>query len=141
MTDSRSILKSLKDTGHRITQSRKLVVEALCGSKVPLAVLDILAQLKRRRSAVNKTTVYRELEFLNKEKIIREIDLLEGKKRYEVIHSAAHHHHAVCVKCQMIQCVEMENDLFELEQRLSDRHRFKVTSHSLEFFGLCKDCQ
>lgn len=136
----KEILGALRQRGHRITPARQRVVELLFESDVPLSAAELLDCLRKSRSRINKTTIYRELEFLHHQKIIRQIDLLEGKKRYELVQTESHHHHAVCTNCQSIQCIEMGGDLRELEKRLLTRHRFQVTSHSLEFFGLCAKC-
>lgn len=124
-----------------MTKVRSAMLEILCKSKVPLAAAELIAGLKRRDLAVNKTTVYRELDFLMGEKIVREVDLLDGKKRYEVLAEHDHHHHMICTSCKAIQCIEMANDLDTLEAQIFSKFRFKVVSHTLEFFGVCEKCQ
>lgn len=135
------ILASLKQAGHRITKVRQAVIDILQNSKTPITVSDLITRLERRKLKVNKTTVYRELEFLLTQKVIREIDLLEGMKRYELIDEGGHHHHVVCLKCSNIQCVDMERDLDQLERYIQKNYGFKVTHHTLEFFGICSRCR
>ena len=141
MKDADHILENLKGRGHRMTKVRKAVLEILCKSKVPLPAQELITGLKRKSLPVNKTTVYREIDFLLAEKVLREVDLLDGKKRYEVLLENDHHHHMICTQCQSIQCIEMAHDLDELEHNLLCKFNFKVTSHSLEFFGLCDKCR
>ncbi len=140
MTHSNQILSNLKSSGFRITTARRVIVELFSKSKVPLSAAEILADIQAANRTVNKTTVYRELEFLHEQKIIRQIDLLEGMKRYELMEEHGHHHHFVCTKCQKIKCIEMENDLAAIERRIERQHGIKVTSHTLEFFGICSKC-
>ena len=134
------IILALRGANCRITESRRRIIELLCQSRMPLSAPELLALLRQKRRQVNKTTVYRELEFLRRHKILRQIDLLEGKKRYELLQPDSHHHHVVCVRCQSIECIEMENELEHIEQKLLTKHKFHVTSHSLEFFGVCHRC-
>ena len=141
MADAEQILESLKEHGHRMTKVRRAMLEILCKSKVPLAAAELITSLKRRDLEVNKTTVYREIDFLQSEKIVREVDLLDGKKRYEVLGEHDHHHHMICTGCKAIRCMEMHNDLDELEAEIMRKFNFKVTSHTLEFFGVCEKCQ
>jgi Fe2+ or Zn2+ uptake regulation protein len=133
------IIGKLRSSGYRITKVRSLIVELFLKSLQPVSVQDILDGLERLNSSVNKTTVYRELEFLVGEKIVKEIDFLEGKKRYEL--NSAHHHHIICINCKKIEDVDLKVDLHNEEERISKKNNFKVLSHSLEFFGLCSDCR
>ena len=141
MEHSKAILDELKSRGHRMTKVRKAVIDTLCKTKVPTPASDLIAQLKRRNLPVNKTTVYREIDFLLSERILREVDLLDGKKRYELLAENDHHHHMICTGCKSIQCIDMHHDLDALEGELLSKFDFKVTNHSLEFFGLCTKCR
>ena len=141
MSKANKKIEELRAAGHRLTAIRRAMIEIFLATELPLSASEVLERLKHRDLAVNKTTVYRELEFLLKERLIREIDLLEGMKRYESIDfEGAHHHHLVCINCKSIRCVHMEKDLDQLERKLEKKHNFKVLSHTLEFFGLCRKC-
>lgn len=132
-------IELLRLNGERITKVRRKAIEVLVDLKRPLSVPELLAQFKRRSLSVNKTTAYREVEFLRAKGLVREIDLLDGMKRYEIA-GEDHHHHLVCTRCQDVRCVEMKHDLDKIEQMVKRKHGFSVTSHVLEFFGLCKSC-
>jgi Fur family ferric uptake transcriptional regulator len=139
-TDADGIIEMLRGGGHRITKVRRSLVSIFAVSSRPLSVPELQPLLLQKGLPVNKTTVYRELEFLLSNKIISELDLLDGAKRYELLLPDHHHHHLVCTKCGTIQCVEMHNDLDELEERISQTYQFRVRSHVLEFFGFCSRC-
>lgn len=141
MAEAKKILQDLKDDGHRMTRVRQGVVEVLARAHAPKSAAELIAALEKRDVAVNKTTVYRELEFLLARRVIREVDLMEGHKRYELLGEGGHHHHMICLKCRTIQCIEMENDLDALERDILATHNFKVENHTLEFFGVCGKCR
>jgi Fe2+ or Zn2+ uptake regulation protein len=134
------ILSALRSQGFRITNVRRSLIGIFGETQGPLSVLDLLAALAQQKLVVNKTTVYRELEFLLGNNLITEVDLLDGLKRYELVQHGHHHHHLVCTSCQGIQCIEVKNDLDTLERAISKSHKFTVTSHVLEFFGVCQKC-
>jgi len=138
--NAEKILEELRAQKFRITKVRSSLLEILCDSKQPMSAPQILKALATRRIAVNKTTVYRELDFLLLHRIVAEIDILDGTKRYEVVPPDHHHHHLVCTACGNIQCVEMQHDLDALEKKIRSSHQFKVDSHVLEFFGRCSTC-
>lgn len=134
------IITNLKNSGHRITKARSLIVEIFGNSKTPQSAFDILNHLKVKNAQVNKTTVYRELEFLTVQGIIKEVDFGEGKKRYELDDDTTHHHHIICINCRKVEDVDLKIDLEDEEKRIAKMKNFKVLNHSLEFFGLCGNC-
>ncbi len=131
-----SLLDDLRRKGFRITQARKRLLGLLEKGKTPLSVFDLQKSLGL---AVNKTTMYRELEFLKKNGIVQEVEFGDKKKRYEI--SSSHHHHVVCVECKSVKDVELQKDLDAEEKKIAKQKGFKIINHSLEFFGLCPACR
>ena len=135
------LVDALRTKGFRITKIRQAMIEALVAARQPVSAPQLLEQVSLKHPSVNKTTIYRELDFLADNKILSEIDVLDGMKRYEILHPNHHHHHLVCTSCRDIQCVEVpHHDLHALEEKIQQTHNFNVQSHVLEFFGVCKKC-
>ncbi|HZX49823.1 MAG TPA: Fur family transcriptional regulator [Candidatus Paceibacterota bacterium] len=132
------ILKELRGQGHRITAVRREMVKMLVNAKAPLAASDILKVLQKEKLKANKTTVYRELEFLVEQNIAQEVEFGDKKKRYEI--SDKHHHHVVCVECKNVEDVDLQADLDGVEKKIAKQKGYKIINHSLEFFGLCAKC-
>ena len=137
--NSSSIIEGLKSKGHKNTKVRQALVEILLGTHSPLSITELLQNLSKKGLNPNKTTIYREIDFLKKQQILQEVEFGEGKKRYEI--AKTHHHHIVCIKCNTIKDVPMEKDLNTAEQKILNKMGFKPIGHSLEFFGLCAKCQ
>ena len=133
------ILKRLRERGNRITKVRREMVALLVKAQAPLAALDILQVLEKKKLQVNKTTVYRELDFLGENNIVQEVEFGDKKKRYEI--SDKHHHHVVCVQCKRVEDVDLEKDLDMEERKIAKQKGYKIINHSLEFFGLCAKCK
>ena len=131
---TQQILQTLRTAGERITPFRQTLVEILIKAKSPLSALEI-----QKKVTANKTTIYRELQFLVKNKIAEEVWLGTTPLRYEITES--HHHHLVCVKCQKVSDIEFSTHLEDQERQILKRKKFKVLNHALEFFGLCNNCQ
>lgn len=134
-----SVLQSLKKSGHKITKVRTALLQILTKTPTPLSIADILLKLKQIKLVPNKTTVYREIEFLNNLGLIIGVDFGEGKKRYES--SGKHHHHIICVNCKLIKDIFLETDLNLFNAKIAKVAGFKPVGHSLEFFGLCRNCR
>ncbi len=56
-------------------------------------------------------------------------------------HHHHHHHHLICLECNSIIKVEMENYLEKQEQKLAKKNKFNIVNHSLDFYGYCQKCQ
>lgn len=135
------LIDKLRGDGARITKGRQAILEVLLTTSKPVSINDIEENLKKRKASVNRTTVYREIAFLLEKRLIREVDLLDGSKRFERISEGDHHHHLICTECRSVQCVSIPGDLHEVEQKLSKKWDFDIQHHQLEFFGLCRGCK
>lgn len=135
------ILAELSKGGFRITRARRSIIEVLLGSPLPLSAEGLLEALEVRKVPANKTTVYRELQFLKERGIVQEIQFLhERGKRYEVVFGS-HHHHLICMGCKRVEDVELEGELEKYEREIMRSRGFKVLNHTLEFMGLCEECR
>src|SRR5258706_15519243 len=110
------------------------VQDVLSKKSGPVDVSELVKKLR-----VNKTTVYRQLKKLIQKGLIQEIDFGDGKKRYETL-KERHHHHLVCNSCGKVSDVE-EILPTNTEKKIYKEQGFKVTRHTVEFFGFCKGCQ
>ena len=140
VTQTGATIESLRRKGFRITKGREALVEILCKRPRPLSALEVQRELTRRGLTINKTTVYRELDFLVTQGFATRIDLLDGQKRYEQA-QPGHHHHLVCTGCRSITCIDMCSGLGALERQIQSSHKFVVRDHVLEFFGICVNCR
>lgn len=139
MKTSSQIVDQLRTEGHRITPIRGRILELLSQSKAPVSAPDLIESFKSSGVNVNKTTIYRELEFLLQKQLVNEVEFGDGKKRYEI--DNGHHHHIVCLNCGKVEDVSLDADLSIEEKKIEKETGFKIKSHSLEFFGYCKDCK
>jgi Fe2+ or Zn2+ uptake regulation protein len=131
-------LAKIRAGGGRITGVRKALVEILFAARSPLAPSDILKKLRRKKLSPNRTTIYRELIFLVERGIAQKVQFERGSY-FEI--SSTHHHHLICRKCKSIEEVVLGPHLENQEHNIYKSRGFKVTSHSLEFYGICKNCQ
>lgn len=139
--NSSDILYQLKSAGHRITEARKLIVGIFTAARKPLSAQEIITALTKKGRNVNKTTVYREIESLTKAKLIRDVNLLDGQLRYELIKDTQDHSHLVCTECKNVECLPLLEDLQSITSNIAKKNKFTVTHHVLEFFGVCKECR
>ena len=132
------LLEKIKDDGHRLSKVRKAMADIFCNEKCLLSLSEINVRLTKFHIKTDRTTIYRELLFLLEKNIIRKIQLGNGKIYYEIADS--HHHHLVCTSCNDIKEIVLDKHLEEQEKKIYRKEKFKVISHSLEFYGLCSNC-
>lgn len=116
-----------------MTNTKAKILSLIQESASPVDVYTLCSKV-----AVNKTTIYRNIDSLIESGDIVEVDLLDGKKRYESS-ALSHHHHLVCEKCKKIQDVDFyeESILTQIEASTG----FLLLKHNTEFFGLCASCK
>ncbi|MBI3954862.1 transcriptional repressor [Candidatus Gottesmanbacteria bacterium] len=140
---SENIYDKLKSSGFKLTRGRKSIINIFINKNRPLSAAEIMDSLHKSKIYLHKTTVYRELEFLLSQNIIRQLQFSDRKKIYEIL-SNDHHHHLVCKNCQKtekVSSVALETNIQSLEEEILTHSNFKNVRHSLEFFGLCRQCQ
>lgn len=138
------ITKYLVDNGFRITKVRKNIIAYFIASISPISAIDIIEKLKNEGNPVNKTTVYRELDFLLKEELIKEVFIDGNTKLYE-LSSLDHHHHLVCINCKKVEDLLPTQEFLKqeqnFEQRIIKEKDVNIVYHSLEYFSLCAKCK
>ena len=78
----------------RKTKLHKLIIEIFEQSDRPISIPEILSMLEKVGVSANKTTVYRQIEGLLRERIVEEVLLDSGTAFYELV--SDHHHHFRC---------------------------------------------
>lgn len=126
----------LKELGYRITLSRLKLVELLVGNPKPLAIGEI-----SRRIQVDRATIYRNLNLFLELDIVKEIHFDDGKMYYELSDNfRGHHHHLICLQCGKVKALR-NCSIKDWEDRILREKGFQVEYHTLEFFGICRDCR
>ncbi|MCL4419074.1 transcriptional repressor [Patescibacteria group bacterium] len=120
------------------TPARIAAMEFLSLTDSPVDIEQIINYLRSKNLNTNKVTVYRIIEYFYKQGIVNRLNLQEGKFRYEL--AKGDHHHLICDNCSKIQDIS-DNVVPKLEEEINSKHKFLIKRHSLEFFGLCLNCQ
>lgn len=131
--------EELRDAKLKVTPARLGVLAAVESAKTPLDIASIVSYLAKRRIKADKVTVFRIMNILTKKGLVKPIQFNEGKLRYEY-GARADHHHVICEHCGIIRDI-IGCNMETLEKSITKRTGILIKRHSLEFFGLCADCQ
>lgn len=127
----------LKATGLRATPVRLSVIDQFSSECRPLNAEQVFEKLKKEKT--NLVTVYRTLATFETAGILRRVDLHKDSVFYEL--AQHHHHHIICTDCGTVESFEDCNVKSITKNALAHSTKFdSVSSHSLEFFGVCKSC-
>jgi len=95
-------------------------------------------ELRKRNQTIGLATVYRSLEALKLEGIIQGRTLASGESLYSLAQEDKHH--LTCLQCGASIPID-QCPVHDLESQLNQAYQFKIYYHTLEFFGLCTQCQ
>lgn len=129
----------LKDADLKITPARLGVLAALERTTTPLDINEIISFLIRQDIHVDKVTVFRIMHSLTKKGLAIPIQFNEGKLRYEH-NEKADHHHFICEQCGVVEDIS-DCNIDAFQDTIKEKKGLLIKRHSLEFFGLCKQCQ
>jgi len=116
----------------RKTKSIELVLNSFDNTSA-VSVIELVEKFKNH---MNKTTVYRILERLEKSNILHSFIDNEGLKRYaknENYQSFSNHPHFLCEDCGESSCLEIEMNVPSLP-------RYKIKNSEQLLIGQCEKC-
>ncbi|MDH7497563.1 MAG: Fur family transcriptional regulator [Syntrophomonadaceae bacterium] len=139
MAQSDVLLTELKSHGYRLTRTRRALLDVFCSLTCPVQAPELVAMLAALGVLVNKTTVYRELAFLERAGMVHRVLLADGLTRYELARQE-HHHHLFCVRCKAVSRVCLDDSICAVSDAIRRQSGFRTIAHSIEFFGICPRC-
>jgi Fe2+ or Zn2+ uptake regulation protein len=133
-----NIEQIIKNSGEKVTEQRKAILQALLEVKRPITA-DEVYECLINSIKVGRTTIYRTLELFEKKKLIRRVIFNDGIIRYES-NFLSHHHHLICISCGKITPLD-GCFIAPIEGAILKGSGFLVTDHYLELYGYCAKCQ
>ncbi len=122
----------------KVTSGRLKLLDVLLQEKSPVSSEFIENKFDEN---LDRASIYRALQVFVKAGLVQRIDFSYDHVKYELAVGREHHHHIVCVSCNLIEDVEMCN-IYSLQNsaRKVSRRFHKIMGHSLEFSGICRNC-
>ncbi len=120
-----------------MTRQRRIILETVKGLKTHPTADEVFGLVRKRLPRISLGTVYRNLDLLTEQGIIRKLDTAGQQKRFDG--DISPHYHIKCVKCGKI------DDLyFELPKPSSEwaaNTSFQILAYNVELLGVCPQCQ
>ncbi len=135
MSDLDLIIQRLELRGHRITASRRRVLDALLSAPAHFTVEDVL----RQAPDVGRATVFRTMKLLLDLNVVCRVMMEDGNLHYR-LSARGHHHHLVCRACGRVEDFST-CDVASLVDQLGQATDYEIEGHWLEVYGRCRTCR
>ena len=130
---SKILVKILKSEGLRYTDQRQAIWDEIRNSNEHRDAEDIYLKLKEKNVKVSRATVYRTIDVLVKNRLVRKMDVGDGRSLYEPRLDNEHHDHMICLDTGDI--IEFYNkELEDLQDTIAKKHGYKVIRHVHQLF-------
>ena len=124
-------------TNSEISFRQKQLLQELKKCDDELSSQELHRQLLNGNNPMGLTTVYRNLQVLVKQGLVRSRHLPTGEILYTPVERDIHH--LTCVHCGDTTPLE-ECPVATITLPKNTSKRFELLFHTLEFFGLCENC-
>jgi Fe2+ or Zn2+ uptake regulation protein len=139
MTPSNAIVQALDAGGYRLTGPRRVLADLIAEHDGHFTAAELESLARQRRLGISRATLFRVLDLLTELGVVERLDLPTGEHAY-VPCARAHHHHVICSRCGRATEVE-DCGVAEAVSEIARRSGYRIDTHRLELFGLCRYCQ
>jgi Fur family transcriptional regulator, ferric uptake regulator len=131
------VLDLLRANGGRITSSRRILLETLFQTDAHLNAEDLAQAVQARAPDIHISTVYRNLDELQRLGVISHSHLGHGPATYQLASDA--HAHFICEECGAL--VEAPVEMFRgLAKTAKTRLGFAIDPRHFAMLGRCARC-
>ncbi len=132
------VLALVREHGGRVTSARRLVLEAIFAAEGHQTAEELTATVQARAPDVHMSTIYRNLDDLERLGVVIHAHLGHGPAMYHLASTA--HGHLVCEGCGTT--IEVPDELFAgLSRSARSEFGFDIDPHHFALLGHCRGCQ
>ncbi|MBP5578516.1 MAG: transcriptional repressor [Ruminococcus sp.] len=133
-----------RDSGYNTKQKEKLLEYLMKNKEKHTNVQEISAYLSAEGSSVGVATIYRQLDRLVEQGLVRKY-AFDGKTCacYQYIENEEQcrsHFHLKCLGCGRLIHLDCEH-LADITRHIEEEHDFSIDYSQTVFYGRCSDCR
>ncbi len=130
--------KYLEEKKLRKTPERFALLEEIYTRADHFDAEQLYIDMKTKNFKVSRATVYNTLDILSECSLIRKHHFGQNLSYYEKSYKYQQHDHLICTQCNKI--LEFcDPRIQNIRNLVAEMHNFNIESHSLNFYGTCKD--
>ena len=123
---------------YKYSKQRESILDLLQHTGIHPTAAWIYDNLKGEFPDLSMGTVYRNLNILIEQELVKKIDFGSTFDRFDA--NTSQHYHFICEKCGAIYDLKMPI-VYALNNKVKDETNFEVHSHRIEFYGICEKCK
>jgi Fur family ferric uptake transcriptional regulator len=122
----------------RKTKQREVILDELMKLCTHPSADELYGRVKKRLPRISLGTVYRNLDMLSREGIIRRLETAGPQKRFDA--DTGDHQHIRCVGCGRIDDLAAGADRARCDTRVAKGTGYRVLGRQIEYLGICPAC-
>ncbi|MGM0441966.1 MAG: Fur family transcriptional regulator [Elusimicrobiota bacterium] len=143
-------MNDIKETHNSIgrwTPARRILLDIFIENKTHLTAEEAYLKAREVKTGISISTIYRNLNFLLDQKLIKRHYMKSGITKYELDDDErVHHNHLICTGCNNIKDYSLSKEsekklIIDIAKKLGKKYNFKIRSYQLKFYGKCKGCR
>jgi len=133
MKTNTKLKQILQSEGFRYTPQRQMVWNELRKMGGHHDCEEIYDELKSKGTRVSRATVYRTIDVLARNGMVRKLEVGDGIARYEAKEDEDHHDHMICLDTGDI--IEFyDEELERLQEKIVEKHGYTLVKHVHQLF-------
>jgi Fur family transcriptional regulator, ferric uptake regulator len=131
--DPGEAIRRLRESGLRLSTARRLIIEALFAADGPVAAQRLAEEL-----SIDESSVYRNLELLERQGLTRHVHLGHGPGLYALV-GRDDGEYLYCERCEKVTLLAFE-ELAPVRAEIRERFGYEARFTHFAIVGVCEEC-
>jgi Fur family ferric uptake transcriptional regulator len=126
-------------TNFRNTKQRRAILSIFRKASRPLSASEVYRKAREIYPQIALTTVYRNLEQLTEQRVLRR-HRLRGKEYSYTLNERKKRHYIVCLSCDRMVSID-KCPIEEHTAELAEITGYQIVMHDVQLYGYCQGCR